>query len=156
MRNYILFAFLFFSISNFAQIKGIITDEKGNPLPFVSVFEENTYRGTTSNEQGKYQLNVKEVGKNKITFQSLGFKTQKITVSSDSGPIVLDVKMQEESFALNEVVIDPKNNPANAIIRSAIADKKENSEKHPDILLIFIQKECLKSKIYPKRFLGKK
>ena len=48
---------------------GHFTDEKGNPLPFVSVFEENTYRGTTSNEQGKYQLQVKDVGKNKIVFQ---------------------------------------------------------------------------------------
>ena len=73
MRNYILFAFILFSISNFAQIKGTITDQKGNPLPFVSVFEENTYSGTTSNEQGKYQLNVKEIGKNKITAQVLKF-----------------------------------------------------------------------------------
>ena len=156
MRNYILFAFLFFSISNFAQIKGIITDEKGNPLPFVSVFEENTYRGTTSNEQGKYQLSVKEVGKNKITFQSLGFKTQKITISSDSGPIVLDVKMQEESFALNEVVIDPKNNPANAIIRSAIANKKENSEKTSRYTADFYSKGMFKVKDLPKKILGQK
>ena len=118
MKNYILLAFLFFSITNFAQIKGTVTDEKGNSLPFVSVFEENTYTGTTSNEQGKYQLNVKESGKNRIIFQYLGFKTQKITVSTDSKTITLDVKMVEESFTLNEVVIDPKNNPANAIIKN--------------------------------------
>ena len=156
MRNYIVFAFLFFSLSNFAQIKGTITDEKGNPLPYVSVFEENTYSNTTSNEQGQYLLNVKEVGKNKITFQYLGFKTQKIAVSSDLKTVTLDVKMSEESFALNEVVIDPKNNPANAIIRSAVANKKDNSDKTARYTLIFIQKECLKSKIYPKRYLDKK
>jgi hypothetical protein len=129
MKNSILFAILFFSVTSFAQIKGTITDEKGNSLPYVSVLEENTYTGTTSNEQGKYQLNVKEVGKNKITFQYLGFKTQKIAVTADSKTIILDVKMQEESFNLNEVIIDPKNNPANAIIKNAIANKKENSEK---------------------------
>ena len=129
MKNFTILAFLLFSISNFAQIKGTITDEKGNPLPFVSIFEEGTYRGTTSNEQGQYQLQVKEIGKNKIVFQYLGFKTQKLTISSDSKNLILDVKMQEESFALNEVVIDPKNNPANAIIKNAIANKKENSEK---------------------------
>ena len=69
MKNHILFAFLLFSLFCNAQIKGTITDEKGNPLPFVSVFEENTYRGTTSNEQGRYQLQVKDIGKNKIVFQ---------------------------------------------------------------------------------------
>ena len=156
MKNYTLLAFLFFSISNFAQIKGTITDEKGNPLPFVSVFEENTYSGTTSNEQGKYQLNIKEVGKNKIVFQYLGFKTQKVAVSGDSKTIVLDIKMQEESFALNEVVIDPKKNPADAIIRSAIAEKKDNSDKTARYTADFYSKGMFKVKDLPKKILGKK
>lgn len=156
MKNFILFAFLFFSISNFAQIRGTITDEKGNPLPFVSIFEENTYRGTTSNEQGQYQLQVKEIGKNRIVFQYLGFKTQKITVSGDSKTVTLDIKMQEESFALNEVVIDPKNNPANAIIKSAIANRKENSEKTARFTADFYSKGILKVKDLPKKILGQK
>lgn len=156
MRNYTLFAFLFFSLTNFAQIKGTITDEKGSPLPFVSVLEENTYTSTTSNEQGKYQLNVKEVGKNKITFQYLGFKTQKIAVSSESKTITLDVKMLEESFTLNEVIIDPKNNPANAIIRSAIANKKENSAKTSRYTADFYSKGMFKVKDLPKKILGQK
>ncbi|RZJ55922.1 MAG: carboxypeptidase-like regulatory domain-containing protein [Flavobacterium sp.] len=156
MKNYILLAVLFFSIANFAQIKGTITDEKGNPLPFVSVFEENTYTGTTSNEQGKYQLNVKETGKNKITFQYLGFKTQKIVVSADSKTIVLDVKMQEESFTLKEVIIDPKNNPANAIIKNAIANKEENSGKTSRYTADFYSKGIFKVKDLPKKILGKK
>lgn len=156
MKNFILFAFLFFSISNFAQIKGTITDEKGNPLPFVSIFEENTYRGTTSNEQGQYQLQVKEIGKNRIVFQYLGFKTQKINVSADSKTVTLDVKMQEESFALNEVVIDTKNNPANAIIKNAIANRKENSEKTARFTADFYSKGILKVKDLPKKILGQK
>ena len=156
MKNYTLFAFLFFSISNFAQIKGTITDEKGNPLPFVSVIEENTYTSTTSNEQGKYQLNVKEVGKNKITFQYLGFKTQKAAVSSESKTVLLDVKMLEESFALNEVIIDKKNNPANAIIKNAIANKKENSAKTARFTADFYSKGMFKVKDLPKKILGQK
>jgi len=156
MRNFTLFALLFFSITTFSQIKGTITDDKGNPLPFVSVFEENTYAGTTSNEQGKYQLNVKEIGKNKITFQYLGFKTQKIAVAAGSKTVTLDVQLQEESFALNEVVIDPKNNPANAIIKSAIANKKENSAKTERYTADFYSKGMFKVKDLPKKILGKK
>ncbi|MBW1654007.1 DUF5686 and carboxypeptidase regulatory-like domain-containing protein [Flavobacterium quisquiliarum] len=156
MRNFTLLAFLIFSISNFAQIKGTITDEKGNPLPFVSIFEEGTYRGTTSNEQGQYQLQVKEIGKNRIVFQYLGFKTQKITVSPDSKNVTLDVKLVEESFALNEVVIDPKNNPANAIIKSAIVNKKENSDKTGRFTADFYSKGMFKVKDLPKKILGQK
>ncbi|WPO79287.1 DUF5686 and carboxypeptidase regulatory-like domain-containing protein [Flavobacterium sp. KACC 22761] len=156
MKNFILSALLFFSLSAFAQIKGTITDEKGNPLPFVSVFEENTYSGTTSNEQGKYQLNVKEPGKNKIIFQYLGFKTQKLAVASDSKTIILDVKMFEESFALNEVVIDPKSNPADAIIKNAIANKKDNSDKTGRYTADFYSKGMFKIKDLPKKILGQK
>ncbi|MEO7976074.1 DUF5686 and carboxypeptidase regulatory-like domain-containing protein [Flavobacterium sp.] len=156
MKNYTLLAFLFFSIANFAQIKGTITDEKGNPLPFVSVFEDNTYRGTTSNEQGDYQLNVKEIGKNKIVFQYLGFKTQKISITPENKTQLLNVTMQEESFTLNEVVIDPKNNPANAIIKSAIRNKKENSEKTARYTADFYSKGMFKIKDLPKKILGQK
>lgn len=156
MRNYILLAFLFFSLSNFAQIRGTITDDKGNPLPFVSVFEENTYAGTTSNEQGKYQLNVKEIGKNKITFQYLGFKTQKIAVSTGSKTVTLDIQLKEESFTLNEVIIDPKNNPANDIIKNAIAHKNVNSDKTGRYTADFYSKGMFKVKDLPKKILGKK
>lgn len=156
MKNNILLAFLFFSISSFAQIKGTISDEKGNALPFVSVFEDNTYRGTTSNEEGAYQLSVKEIGKNKIVFQYLGFKTQKITISPDSKIQILNVTMQEESFTLNEVVIDPKNNPANAIIKSAIANRKVNSEKTARYTADFYSKGMFKVKDLPKKILGQK
>ncbi|PBI89636.1 hypothetical protein BSF41_21730 [Flavobacterium sp. ACN2] len=156
MRNYTLLAFLLFSISNFAQIKGTVTDEKGNPLPFVSIFQEGTYHGTTSNEQGKYQLNVKEIAGSTIIFQYLGYKTQKKIVLAATTTVILDVQLQEESFALNEVVIDPKNNPANAIIKSAIANKKENSDKTGRYTADFYSKGMLKVKDLPKKILGKK
>jgi len=156
MKNYYLLFIFFISISLTAQIKGTITDAKGTPLPFVSVFEENTYSSTTSNEQGQYQLNVKEIGKNQITFQYLGFKTQKIAVPSDSKTFILDVKMAEESFTLNEVVIDPKNNPANAIIRNAIANKKENSDRTARYTADFYSKGMFKVKDLPKKIMGQK
>ena len=73
MKNAFLYFLLLLSIHVSAQIKGTVTDEKGNPLPFINVFEENTYNGTTTNEQGKYQLHLKSAGTNKIVFQYLGF-----------------------------------------------------------------------------------
>ena len=56
----ITYLLLLTCISNFAQIKGTVTDEKGNPLPFVTIFSSNTYNGTTSNDNGKYELNRTE------------------------------------------------------------------------------------------------
>jgi hypothetical protein len=156
MKKVYLFLFLLLSFSNFAQVKGTVSDEKGNPLPFVTISEGNTYNGTTSNEQGKYELNVKTTGQHTLIFQYLGFKTQKITVAIEALPHTLDIKMLEESFSLKEVVINPKNNPANEIIRNAIAAKKKNSEKTARFKADFYSRGIFRIKDAPKTILGQK
>ncbi|REG94064.1 DUF5686 and carboxypeptidase regulatory-like domain-containing protein [Flavobacterium aquicola] len=154
MKNAFLYFLLLLSFHSFAQIKGTVTDEKGNPLPFINVFEENTYNGTTTNEQGKYQLHLKSTGKNKIVFQYLGFKTQKIAVPIENLTLPLDVKMIEENFSLNEVVITTKDNPANTIIKKAIASKKENTTKTARFKADFYSRGIFKLKNAPKKIFG--
>lgn len=156
MKNYTLFILLFISISSFAQIKGTVTDVNGTPLPFVTIFEQDTYNSTTSNEQGKYELNLKTNSKHSIVFQYLGFKTQKIDLQSQTSPYLLDVKMLEESFSLNEVVINTKNNPAIPIIQNAIASKKENTEKTSRFKADFYSRGIFKLKNTPKKIFGQK
>lgn len=148
--------FLFITTIALSQVKGKVTDEKGNPLPFVNIFVENTYNGTTSNDQGKYELNLKTTGKHTIIFQYLGYKTNKQTVTVDKAPVVLDIVMAEENFILNEVVINPKDNPANEIIRKAIQNKKENSAKTGKYKADFYSRGIFRIKDAPKTILGQK
>lgn len=154
------YAFLFFvlltCLFSSAQIKGKITDEKGNPLPSVTIYEDNTYNGTTSNEQGYYELNTKKPGKHSIVFQFLGFKTQKLSIDILTFPHTLDVKLNEESFSLNEVVINPNDNPANQIIKNAIANKKANIEKTAQYKADFYSRGIFRIKDAPKKILGQK
>ena len=152
----ITFLLLLACISNFAQIKGTVSDEKGNPLPFVTIYSSNTYNGTTSNDNGIYELNIKSIGKHTIVFQYLGFKTQKIAIDIEKLPYQLNVKMIEENYTLNEVVINQKENPANAIIRSAIASKKENSDKTAKFKADFYSRGIFKVKDLPKKIFGQK
>ena len=51
-----LFLFLICSLSVNAQLKGTITDDKNQPIPYVNIYIENSYTGTTSNDQGDYEL----------------------------------------------------------------------------------------------------
>ena len=55
MKFKLLFAFLLFSGFLFSQIKGKVTDSKGNALPYASVTVEKTYNGTSTNENGEYE-----------------------------------------------------------------------------------------------------
>ena len=151
--NYLLLLF-FFSIISTAQIKGTVSDEKGNPLPFVTILQQDTYNGTTTNEQGYFEFNLKGKENATVIFQYLGFKTQKIKI--DKLPYTLDIKMIEESFSLNEVVINKKINPALAIIKNAIASRKQNTEKTNRFNADFYSRGIFKLKNAPKQILGQK
>ena len=153
MKNAFLYFFLLLSFLATAQIKGTVTDEKGNPLPLITVFEENTYNGTTTNEQGNYQLHLKSIS-NKIVFQYLGYKTQKIAILPEKLSLPLDVKMIEENYSLNEVVIHTKDNPANTIIKKAIASKKENTKRTSNFKADFYSKGIFRLKNAPKKIFG--
>jgi hypothetical protein len=130
------FIILIFTLSfeTFAQIKGTIKDINGQPLAFVNIYIENTYIGTTSNEKGHYELNTQNLEKVPVIFQYLGFKTQKHILEVSKIPLEFDVVLIEENYNLSEVVISSKENPANPIMRNAIAARKFNSEKKHQIL----------------------
>ena len=77
MKKSALLFLILISVSLSSQIKGKITDTKGEPLSFVSVYLENTVTGSTSNDNGDYVLNIKKPGTYSIYFQFLGYKTLK-------------------------------------------------------------------------------
>ena len=144
------------SFMSFSQIKGTITDEKGNSIPYAIVFEENTYNSTTANEKGVYELNIKKTENHTLIFKSLGYKTKKEKITISEFPYNLNVILSEENLALNEVVINTKVNPALAIIKNAIAAKKENTEKTNRFTADFYSRGIFKIKNLPKKIMGMK
>ena len=148
--------FLSFFIVNFTfgQITGNVTSDKGETLPFVSVYFNNTYIGTTTNVDGNYTLDTKKTGDYIIVFQYLGFKTLKKNVSISAFPFVLDAKLIEENITLSEVVINSEENPANQIIRNSIAKRKEVLEKLSEYKANFYSRGLIKIVDAPKKVLG--
>jgi hypothetical protein len=154
MKNIFTLLFLFVTSVTFSQIKGTITDEANKPLPFVNIYVENTYVGTTSNEKGQYELNVQNKEQVTIIFQYLGYKTQKHTLDIEKLPYTFNVTLKEENYKLNEVVLSSKDNPANAIIRTAIANRKKNSDKTARFTADFYSRGIFRLKNAPKKILG--
>ena len=148
--------FLFITIASYAQIKGTVKDVSGKPLAFVNITEANTYKGTTSNDLGKFELNISTPGQHIILFQFLGYKTVKQIVEITKDPILLDIRMEEENISLKEVVINPKENPANEIIRNAIKNKKKNSEMTARFKADFYSRGIIRLKDAPKKIMGQK
>ena len=87
MKQLFLLFILLITVNHLsAQIVGTVTDSKGQPLPYVNIYLDNTYKGTTSNEEGNYTLDITEKGDYNIIFQFLGFTTVKKEVDISSFP----------------------------------------------------------------------
>ena len=147
---------LLFSILSFSQIKGTVTDSNGKPMSFVNIYVKDTYISTTSNEQGKYELNLKLEGTYVILYQYLGYKTEKKVVETRKTSQTVDVTLVEEEIKLNEVVINPNVNPAIEIIKNAIANRKENSKLTEKYNADFYSRGIFRVKNLPKTILGQK
>ena len=151
-KSVIILLFAAFTMS--AQIKGNVTDKEGAPLSSVSVYLDNTFTGTTTNNNGDYNLTLKKSGKYAVIFQIIGFTTLKKEVNITSFPFELDVVLEEENVQLKEIVISTKDNPANRIIRNVIANKDKNTDKYAEYTAKFYSRGLYKIKDAPEKFLG--
>ena len=149
-----------YAISN-AQITGVVTDTQGNTLPFVNVYVENTNIGTTTNGDGLYTLDHREListgnsqKKGTVVFQYLGFTTLKKELDIKATVITLDVSLREGRTSLDEVVVTAGVNPADAIVKAAIAKRKENLKKNASYTARFYSRGLWKVKNAPEKIFG--
>lgn len=82
-------------------ITGTVTDESGGLLVGVSIMAKGTNVGTQTNAEGKYTLTVPPNAE-VLVFSYTGYRTEEIPIGSSNQ---LDVKMQESSAELTEIVV---------------------------------------------------
>ncbi|WP_134090415.1 TonB-dependent receptor [Olivibacter sp. XZL3] len=82
-------------------ITGLVRDESGAPLPGVSVKVKNANTGVSTNEEGRYQVEVP--GQQAVlVFSFVSYTTQEIAVQ---GKNEINVTLLPEENALDEVVV---------------------------------------------------
>ena len=88
------------SFSAFAQqVTGSVRDTQGEPLIGVSILEQGTNNGTVTDVNGNFAIRVAQGKTLQVSY--IGYTTQQVAVRGQR----LDIVMQEENTALNEVVV---------------------------------------------------
>lgn len=111
MRTLAAFLFLLLSTVAFAQdsvtVTGTILNDNGDkPIPNVNVINLNKMRGTTTDEKGKFELEVSVSDTLHISF--IGFQSIRIRVTNDwVKSKSTTIKLTEKAIALEEVKIMP-------------------------------------------------
>jgi TonB-linked SusC/RagA family outer membrane protein len=100
-------SFLFIvSLQSFAQtqtIKGTITDESGKGIKGVNILAKGNKKGTQTNEEGKFSINVKSEGNVDLILSAVGFKNAIVTASGNKE---VSVVMTQDVVVQDEVVVN--------------------------------------------------
>ena len=117
----ISFIILFSSGSSYSQVlKGRITTESGDPIPYSTVFIQELKQGTTANTKGDYELKL-PAGKYLVTYQSLGFSAVFYDLNITDETIIKNVILPVQYYEIPEVRISATGeDPAYNIMRKAI------------------------------------
>lgn len=102
--------FLFIAFNSKSQSFGIVKDSlTQEPIPFVNIWVEDEFIGTTSNEKGEIQFKKSVRGKNLI-FSSIGYRTKTIRSEKDNEIYFL----KQEVIQLKEVVVKRQKGKTNS------------------------------------------
>lgn len=102
-------------------LKGVITNQSGEPVPYATVYISELRQGTTTNAKGNYDIKLDE-GTYRFSFQSLGYEavTAEIKLQKNQ-TIVKNVVLPLQYYQIPEVRITASGeDPAYIIMRKVI------------------------------------
>ena len=151
----ILFSSFSFLFVYAGKISGTVTDDKGAPLPYASVFVKGTSKGTTTNNQGRYFLDLEE-GTHTIVCQYVGYGRQEKSVTVGQVTVVLNFQLSLQRTTMKEVVVRPGGeDPAYEIIRHAIKKRKDYENPLDSFTCEAYIKTLVKTRKLPSKIFGR-
>ena len=138
-------------------IKGRVTDEKGQLLPYATVYLEGTTTGVNANGNGDYSLAVGP-GLYKVVCQYVGYKQASFNLSITGDETVEhSFVLKAQSLEMKEVVIHANTeDPAYAIIRNAIKRRKFHLDQVRSFQTSIYLKGVMRSRKMPSKIMGQK
>lgn len=87
------------------SVKGKITDELESPVTGADIYIEQLHIGTTSDENGNFELRNIPQGSHKLSVSFVGFNTQNIVIDLTSSGIELNISLVPSVFHMDEVIV---------------------------------------------------
>ncbi|RVT71995.1 SusC/RagA family TonB-linked outer membrane protein [Flavobacterium sufflavum] len=111
-------------------IKGKITDEKGAPLPGVTILVKNTKKATTTDFDGNFELKTAD-SESTLVISYIGFATQEVKVSKSEN---LKIVLLQETSKLEDVVVVGYGSKKRKDLTGAVTTLSSDSYKDQPVL----------------------
>ncbi len=93
-------------------IKGKVTDEHGETLPFAQVYLENTSMGAVADQNGNYVIANVPPGSYTLQIRMLGYRPANVSVTVSEGTSATqDFKLVDDALMLSDVVVTGTRTP---------------------------------------------
>ena len=102
-------------------LTGRVTDEKSEGLPGVSVILKGTQRGTVTDADGRYKLDVPDGGST-LVYSFVGYLSQEVKVGNQAS---INVNLQADSKVLDEIVVIGYGTSKKSDLTGAVSGVKE-------------------------------
>ena len=110
-------------------VKGKVLDENKQPLPFTTISLKGLDKKAVSNSNGEFNFDLPD-GNYTLVYQHVGYATLSQELILNGNTQFLYVYLKPTELTLKEVVVKQgAKDPAYAIIRSAIKERKYNGNK---------------------------
>ena len=84
------------------RVTGVVTDEKNAVLPGVSVIIKGTVKGSSTDENGKFSLDIPDDNALLLTFSFVGYQSQDVQAGTKT---VFNISLKPDVSALDEVIV---------------------------------------------------
>ena len=87
------------------KLSGRVIDDEQNPVLFAVVKVDGQAAGTTTDLQGRYQLEFSTADTVTVSFSMIGYVTKKKTLVRPKGSLRLNITLQTQSIDMGEVTV---------------------------------------------------
>ena len=116
MNHFVFIVFIIFWEIGFSQtVSGIISDKNGERIPFANIYLNNTNIGTSSNENGFYELKNIKKGDYTLVASVVGFQSKSIKISIKNDQQLTQNFVLNEADSLEEIVISGSLRPVSKL-----------------------------------------
>ena len=104
------FIFLLFSSSLYSNdifnVKGIILDKTNQePIAGVNIIIENNDNGTSSDNEGRFSLELKAPSENKLVFTMIGFEDTSVVINQTNYNQTIKVFLNPKAIKMNAIMV---------------------------------------------------
>ncbi|MRS60372.1 SusC/RagA family TonB-linked outer membrane protein [Larkinella terrae] len=110
-----------FTVAVDRTLTGKVTDETNSSLPGVSIVIKGTTRGTVTDADGQYKIEVPESGAT-LVFSFVGYLSQEVNVGTQSS---LNVSLKSDNKVLDEIVVIGYGTAKKSDLTGAVGTVKE-------------------------------